>query len=80
MGELEIKIQPNRLVYIPKALVELLGKTPQVTADRCAVVLYSKDTKTEDVLKSLEIIMLDLKHKQRLERQLQLENKEAIVA
>jgi len=62
--EFELKLHPKqRLVYLPKELAILLSRNIRASANCVAVLLYPENIELKDVLKSLEIIQLDLKHK-----------------
>ncbi|RLI19253.1 hypothetical protein DRO54_08850 [Candidatus Bathyarchaeota archaeon] len=64
MVEFKIRIHPGqRLAYIPKEIYEALGPSCKAVADCCAAVIYNEQTNLPDVIKSLEIILEDLKHR-----------------
>jgi len=69
MVEFKIKVHPEQhLAYIPQELYAMLGSRLKAVGDQAAVVFFPEDMKTEDVLRSLEIIMSDLRHGMALER------------
>jgi len=62
MVEFEIKVHPRqKLAYIPKEIVDSLGFVWKANPNTKAMVVYPKDTPLIQVLKSLEIILADLK-------------------
>jgi len=66
--EFELKLHPKqRLVYLPKELANLLGRNIRASANCVAVLMYPENIELKDILKSIEIIQLDLKHKISLE-------------
>ncbi len=70
MVEFDIKIHPEqRLAYIPKEIFEILSSHVKAIPNRAAVLIFSEDVSTDDVLKSLDIIKADLLHAQELEQQ-----------
>jgi hypothetical protein len=69
MVEFKIKVhKQQRLAYIPKAITEGLGFEFKAIANRVALLLWPKNAKIEDVLKSLRLIESDLKHAQELQK------------
>ena len=70
MVEFKIKVHPEQhLAYIPKELFKMLGPHLTAIADQAAVVFFPENMKAEDVLRSLEIIMADLKHGLTMEKE-----------
>lgn len=64
MVEFNIKMnQKQHLAYIPQELAKLLGTNIKASANCIAVLMYPEGAKPEDILRSLEIIKLDLEHK-----------------
>lgn len=62
MVEFEIKIhEKQRLAYIPKEIVKALGTRLKAKPDRYALVIYPEDADPILVIKSLEILLEDLK-------------------
>ncbi|MDI6814086.1 MAG: hypothetical protein QMD10_11195 [Desulfitobacteriaceae bacterium] len=65
MVEFTIKVHlAQRQAYIPKEIVEALGTRLKAKPDRYAMVIYPEGMNPELVIKSLEILLDDL----RLER------------
>jgi len=63
MVEFKIKINAKqRLAYIPKELVSVLGFEVKATANRVAVLLFPESADYKNVLRSVEIIADDLRH------------------
>jgi len=59
----ETKISPQGHIYLPKPLRKVLGSNSlTLFPNAAAVVLTSSDMHYRDVLKSLEIIIEDIKH------------------
>ena len=64
MVEFKIKVHPEqRLAYIPKEIYEVFGSNWKAVANYYAAVIYREDATLSDVIKSLEIILADLKHR-----------------
>ena len=62
MVEFKISIHPKqRLAYIPKEIVEALGHKVKAKPDRYTVILYPEGIDRSLVIKSLEILLADLK-------------------
>lgn len=60
----EFKINVNRsqrLVYIPKKVLEVLGHSLTIVPDMNAAVLYPTGQNLEIVAKSVEILLQDLR-------------------
>jgi hypothetical protein len=60
----EFKINVNRsqrLVYIPKKVLETLGHSLTILPDMNAALLYPTDSDPEIVAKSVEVILQDLR-------------------
>ena len=67
--EITIKMHPEQdIAYVPKALRKMLGDNPKATPNRMAVLLYSNKTSLDDVIKSLDIIKLDLIHAREIQQ------------
>lgn len=63
MVEFNIKVHEKQgIAYIPKEIRECMGLEFKLTANRTACVLYPKNARLEDVVKSLRIILQDLEH------------------
>ena len=63
MVELETKITKGGIIYIPKEIREAFGKEIRIIPNASAALFFPKNVDYEDVLKSLEIIAADLKHR-----------------
>lgn len=62
MVEFNISVHPKqRLAYIPKAIVETLGLQLKARPDNYAVVVYPKGADPALVIRSVEILLADLK-------------------
>jgi len=62
MVKFNLKIHPKqRLCYVPKELYEVIGTNPEVVPDAFAALFFKKDTPPEKIIKSIEIILEDLK-------------------
>jgi len=69
MVEFRIKVHPTqRIAYFPREITEALGYDLRATADRVTMVLWPKNARLEDVVKSLRIVLADLEHALELER------------
>jgi hypothetical protein len=53
----------QNVVWLPKVLVNALGRKLKVTPDSVAAVLYGADADLNDVVRSLDIIKQDLQLK-----------------
>jgi hypothetical protein len=63
------KLDRNNKIYITKPLREAgLINTVEILPNSQAAIIYRVGTKIDDILMSLEIIMADLKHRQRMEK------------
>lgn len=62
MVEFSIKVHPKqRQAYIPKEVVEALGLRLKAKPNRYAMVVYPENVDKELVIKSLEVLLADLK-------------------
>ena len=62
MVEFDIKIHPKqRLAYIPKEIIQTLGFQLKIIPNLKAAVVYPANENPERILKSLEVILADLK-------------------
>ena len=68
MVELETKISSGGIVYIPKEIREAFGKKIKIIPNASAALFFPEGVDYEDVLRSLEIIRADLKHRIELKR------------
>lgn len=61
MVEFDIKLpRKQNVVWLPKVLINSLGRNLKVTPNSVAAVLYGADTDPQAVLDSLDIIRQDL--------------------
>jgi len=66
------KLDRNNKVYIAKPLRQAgLVNTIEIQPNAQAAVIYREGTKTEDIIKSLRIIIADLKHRAKVEAEKQ---------
>jgi len=69
MVEFKIKIHPEqRIAYIPRQLVEIMGFRLKAVPDSIAVLLFPENADPQDVIKSLQIIKTELLHTLTLKR------------
>jgi hypothetical protein len=62
MVEFEINVnRDQRLVYIPKKVVESLGHSLTIVPDCNAAILYPTGEDPETVVKSVEVLLQDLR-------------------
>ena len=59
----------QRTAYFNKKITDTLGYNLATQLNASSGVIYSKDTKKCDVIRSLEIILQDLKHQAELEKE-----------
>ena len=65
MVEFNVKIHPaQRITYFPKQLVEQFGYELKVLPNANAAVVFSKDKNLESVIKSVELLLQDLRLRQ----------------
>lgn len=61
--EFDLKINPEQgTAYIPKEIREALGREIKAVPNRTAVLLFPKNIRIQDVLKSVDAIKADLEH------------------
>ena len=64
MVEFHIKVNPvQRVAYIPKEIYEVFGSNLRMVANYYAAIIFRYDANLLDVIKSLELILADLKHR-----------------
>jgi bifunctional DNA-binding transcriptional regulator/antitoxin component of YhaV-PrlF toxin-antitoxin module len=68
MVRFKVKANPVGQVYFPKELREELGESFELVANAKTAVLFPENTPLELVLKSLEVIRLDLKNRLEFEQ------------
>jgi len=66
--ELKISIAKNRITYIPKDIVEQLGRKLKVIPNARSAVIFPEDAEYEEVIESLKVILADLELRARLKR------------
>jgi bifunctional DNA-binding transcriptional regulator/antitoxin component of YhaV-PrlF toxin-antitoxin module len=69
MVELRTKITETGVLYVPKELREAFSREMRIISNATAAVFFSADTKYADVLESLKIIMLDIRHRQAMQKE-----------
>jgi hypothetical protein len=69
MVELKTKITTTGVLYIPKELREAFSRDMKIISNCTAAVFFPADVSYENVLKSLEIIEADVKHRISLARE-----------
>lgn len=67
--ELRTKITKTGVLYIPKELREAFGREMKIIANATASVFFPADADYKDVLHSLEIIIRDIEHRIRLQKE-----------
>jgi bifunctional DNA-binding transcriptional regulator/antitoxin component of YhaV-PrlF toxin-antitoxin module len=65
-----LKTNPVGQIYLPKEVREELGDRYILVANSRAAVIFPEDAPLELVIKSLEVIILDLKNRLELEEKL----------
>jgi bifunctional DNA-binding transcriptional regulator/antitoxin component of YhaV-PrlF toxin-antitoxin module len=63
MVEMKTKITDAGVFYVPKELRDQFGLRIKIIPNASAAVFFSRDTRYEDVLKSLDIIKQDIEHR-----------------
>ena len=66
MVELTTKISDSGVLYIPKEIREAFSRNMKIIPNAKAAVFFPADALYEDVLASLEIITMDVKHRIRI--------------
>lgn len=61
--ELDTRLSKVGNLYVPKKVRNAFGKDIKIIPNASAAVLFSKQTRYEDVLASLEIISADIRHR-----------------
>ena len=59
--EFELKIGPQGHIYFPKKVRQILGENLKLLPNATAVVIYSEKADLQTVIKSLQVIISDLK-------------------
>jgi len=64
MVEFKVKVHPEqRLMYVPKEIYQTFGSNLKIIANHFAAVFFREDTSLADVIRSVEIVLEDLKHR-----------------
>lgn len=74
MVVLKTKITESGVLYIPKPIRESFGCDMTIVTNAIAVAMFPDGTEYQDVLRSLEIIREDLKHRVSLQERRESEN------
>jgi bifunctional DNA-binding transcriptional regulator/antitoxin component of YhaV-PrlF toxin-antitoxin module len=69
MVEMNTKITDAGVFYVPKELRDQFGLRIKIIPNASAAVFFSRTTRYEDVLKSLDIIKQDIEHRINLAKQ-----------
>jgi bifunctional DNA-binding transcriptional regulator/antitoxin component of YhaV-PrlF toxin-antitoxin module len=69
MVKFKVKANPQGQYYFPKEVREELGEQLELICNAKAAVVFSAETRLEAVLKSIEVITKDLKHRVELEKE-----------
>jgi len=56
------------IFYVPKAIRDAFGRETRLIPNAKAVVMFPEGTDYEDVLESLKIIKMDIKHRLNMQR------------
>lgn len=69
MVEFALRVHPaQRQTYMPKVIVEALGYHLKAKPDRYAMVVYPEGMNVAQVVRSVEILLADLRHQEEVER------------
>ena len=69
MVKFRVKANPSGQYYFPKEVRQELGEELELICNAKAAVVYSANTPLKTILKSIEVIQKDLKHRLELQRQ-----------
>lgn len=69
MVKFRVKANPQGQYYFPKEVREELGKQLELICNAKAAVVFSAKTPLKTVLKSIEVITKDLRHRVELEKE-----------
>ena len=75
----EFKLTVNkkqRTAYINKKIIDTLGYELSAQLNATSGVIYPLDADKDDIIRSLEIILDDLRHQAELERKLEAQEKQ----
>jgi bifunctional DNA-binding transcriptional regulator/antitoxin component of YhaV-PrlF toxin-antitoxin module len=68
MVKFKVKANPQGQYYFPKEVREELGKQLELICNAKTAVVFSAETRLEVVLRSIEVITKDLRHRVELEK------------
>jgi bifunctional DNA-binding transcriptional regulator/antitoxin component of YhaV-PrlF toxin-antitoxin module len=71
MVKFHVKANPSGQYYFPKEVRQELGEELELICNAKAGVIYSAKIPLEQVLRSIEVIQKDLKHRIELQKQRQ---------
>ena len=71
MVKFKVKANPSGQYYFPKEVRQELGDELELICNAKAGIIYNAKTGIDQILKSLEIIQRDLKHRLELEKEAQ---------
>lgn len=63
------KCNPQGQYYLPREIREELGNKIDIVCNAKAAVIYSSDTPISQVLGSLKILLKDLEHRQKMQKE-----------
>lgn len=63
MVELKSKMTESGVFYVPKNIRAVFGREMKLIPNASAVVMFPAGTDYEDVLESMKIIAMDIKHR-----------------
>jgi bifunctional DNA-binding transcriptional regulator/antitoxin component of YhaV-PrlF toxin-antitoxin module len=69
MVKFKVKANPSGQYYFPKEVRQELGEDLELICNAKAAVVYNAETSLETVLKSIEVIQKDLKHRVEMQKQ-----------
>ena len=69
MVKFRVKANPSGQYYFPKEVRQELGEELELICNAKAGVIYSANIPLEQVLRSIEVIQKDLKHRLELQKQ-----------
>ena len=67
MVKFEASVNSQGKVYLPSEIRRQLGAQVEILGNAKAIVIFPKGTSAEHVLRSLDVVRLDLKHRVQLE-------------
>jgi len=69
MVRFKAKFNPQGQIYLAQEIrKELNSKTVEILGNARAIIIFAENTPLEDVLRSLEVISFDIKHRIELEK------------